>query len=80
MRIKKEQGDQMKKKIIIYSQGSSVRCLFEVQIDNTIPQKGDFSILGDEDEPLLLGKNFRAGLGVTLSPAGSGFSGLGKKN
>lgn len=79
MRIKKEQGDQMKKKIIIYSQGSSVRCLFEVQIDNTIPQKGDFS-KGDKDEPLLLGKNFRAGLGVTLSPAGSGFSGLGKKN
>lgn len=36
LRIKEEWGDQMKKKNIIYSWENSVRCLFEVKIDNVI--------------------------------------------
>lgn len=37
----KEWGDQMKKKNIIYSWENSVKCLFEVKIDNVIPRNRD---------------------------------------
>lgn len=58
----------MKKKIIIYSQGNSVRCLFEVQTDNITPRNGDIQHPGGMRMSLFCWrKTSRAGLGVTLS-------------
>lgn len=59
----------MKKKIIIYSQGNSVRCLFEVQTDNITPRNGDIRHPGGMRTSLSCWrKNFQGRTGCDPQP------------